>query len=928
MLKLQKRSPTNPGDLQSLTEFLDGVLLKEALRRAYVSPADLDLAEISQLGDLDRKDPYSLLQHLLLQDLLSAAQIQLLMHDLGHLRYECPHCSAPLRRTVFFVEQSCLACEQAMPTYTQAQFDTFHLSSIEILTARSPQQLSVATKDENNSLDRFTVLGELGRGGFGTVFRVKDQEHETIHALKVFRAHGQKPSRVSRFTREGEYMARLRHRYIVSVLEAGRHGDVLYICMDEVPGISFKEFLLSADKTLDKALDIFETVLEAVHFAHEHGVLHRDLKPSNVLIPDGLCEARLFDFGLAKDEAIAEPITQNAEIVGTPYYTSPDQIVMGAAKVDARSDVFSLGVMLYEILTERRPFTARLRSEVYTQILYQAPERPADINPEVSDSLDEVCLRALNKERRSRYSSALEFLEELRKARQGHTLKNSAELVVNRGPKKRRKGTRQLTRKPSRPRAKKNQKVTKFDDSGMLRRPNGRLSRSKSEDSGPLKGIAMIIVILLAILLGLVFVPNAHGDDAKPPVAKKKVVAKKVQFFPQLAAKDWVHRAFAVNEIAIEKDDFKAIVGLREVLTDRHIIVRGFALRALKERPIESLRKFGGAPLFEGLISNLKSRESYIASNALDLLRRLAGDKGPGEKAKGARWKRWWAKKGRELFKGVDVKPQADDNNAFLKNAPKKEPAPFLPVDPGKPGKIETTVKGKKATTAAEKTVTTFFSEIREKGLEVVFVIDVTNSMSDELKKVREQVQEITSFFMHLLPKKTRLGLVTYDNDVVSVVRLTSKLPAFARFVGKLQIHRNPKNQTYCEGVDKGLERALQRKDLGWLKKTFKTIVILGDAPPHAPDRPKSVLLAKAASSANILVNAIIAKPPKLVPGADPVGPLKDIATAGQGLAVELTDPEELITRMLVVSFGPKYEKDLKRFVEAYRAITSKSPAK
>lgn len=915
--------------MQSLTEFLDGVLLKEALRRGYVTVADVDLAEISQLGDIEQKDPYSLLQHLLLQDLLSAAQIQLLMHDLGHLRYECPACTAPLRRTVFFVEQRCLACETELPDWTRNDFDSLHLSSIEILTARNKQQLAVSTKNQYHSLDRFTVLGELGRGGFGTVFRVKNQDSGTIHALKVFRAHGQKASRVSRFTREGEYMARLRHPFIVSVIEAGRHGDVLYICMDEVPGVSFKEFLNSGKNTLEQALDIFETVLEAVHFAHQRGVLHRDLKPSNVLIPDGLYEARLFDFGLAKDESIDESITQNAEIVGTPYYTSPDQIVMGAAKVDARSDVFSLGVMLYEILTGKRPFTARRRTEVYTQILYQAPERPKEMNPEIPEGLDEVCLRALDKERRSRYSSAQEFLEDLKRARLGQQLKSSGELLANRNTKKRRKGTRSLVKRPCRGRSKKNQKVTKIEDSGMLRRPNARTSRSKNEDSALVKGIVMMIVILVAILLGFVFIPNAHGDDAKPPAVKAKKAKKKVQFFPQLAAKDWVHRAFAVNAIAEEKDDFKAIVGLRDVLTDRHRLVRGFAIRALRERSIDSLRKFGGAPLFEGLISNLKSRESYIAQNSLQLLRELAAGKGPGDKAKSAAWKRWWTKKGRELFKGVEVKAQADDDKTFLGREEKKEPSPFSPVKPEKNrGKIETTVKSPKDKSVAEKTVTTFFSEIRERGLEVVFVIDVTNSMSDEIKKVREQVQEITSFFLHLLPKKTRLGLVTYDNEVVSVVRLTSKLPAFARFVGKLQIHRNPKNKTYCEGVDKGLERALQRKDLGWLQKTFKTIVILGDAPPHAPDRPKSVLLAKGAASSNILVNAIIAKPPKLVPGANPVGPLRDIATAGQGLAVELTNPEELITRLLVVSFGPKYEKDLQRFVEAYRAITQRTPKK
>jgi serine/threonine protein kinase len=935
-MRLQKKHDTMDSlkAMESFIEILDGEVLKDALSRGLISEQDVETAEHSREAGLAENIPYTLTQWLLFLNILSGRDIERLLGERGYLYYECPSCSSPLNRAQLSESgRECEACKATLPDYSPEDLETFQLSSLEILTARTLEQLRVSLNPKGNPFKRYSVLGELGRGGYGTVFRVKDRLLDRIQALKVFRAHDRSSNHLARFSREGEFMARLRHQYIVNVYEIGRHGDVLFIAMEEIQGQLFKEYLKDPNRDLDEGLDIFGTVIEATQFAHETGVLHRDLKPSNVLIPDGTREGRLFDFGLAKDEAFGDSITLQGEIVGTAFYTSPDQILLGAAKVDARSDIFSLGVMLYEVLTGNRPFSASKRTELYTQIMHRAPDRPIDVNPKISIELNDVCLRALHKERRSRHQSARELLEELQAARAAPTRSSSRGKEMGGAKKKRkRKGTRILARRTPHGRVKKTQNVAKVNDNGMLRRRNVRTRRSSSDESGVLKGIIMFIVILAAILLGFVFLPNAHGDDAKPISPKVNKLGKKNALYPQLDAEDWIQRAFFINTIAQEKNDLKAVVGLRTALHDAHLLVRGFAIRALKNRPIDALRDFGGPQLFEGLIFNLKSREPYLVNSAKELLKKMAGDKGPAGKPNKGAWHSWWKAKGKKLFAGVEVKVETEDKESeppFIKPKAPKQDAPGSNEAVEKRGKKVGTRTRKNETRAPPpENVVTFVTEIRERGLEVVFVVDITKSMTDELAKVREQVQELTGFFMHLLPQKTRLGMVTYDNDVVHVVRLTSRLPAFARFVGHLNIHTNPKNQTFCEGVDKGLAKALSRRDLGWLQKTFKTIVILGDAPPHLVDRPKSILLAKQAVMADILVNAIIAKPPKAIAGAEPIGPINDITKAGQGLSVELSSPEELITQMLTLSFGPKYEKDLRRFVDAYREVTARKAKK
>jgi Mg-chelatase subunit ChlD len=393
-------------------------------------------------------------------------------------------------------------------------------------------------------------------------------------------------------------------------------------------------------------------------------------------------------------------------------------------------------------------------------------------------------------------------------------------------------------------------------------------------------------------------------------------------------AKDWVHRAFIVNRLKDDSNDARAVPVLIEALGDKQELVRGFALRALLGRARDSLLKHGGVALGEGLIDALKSREPYLSTEAARLLSFLAAGEGPGMGARHAAWRRWWKNGGRAALVPAGSEPgEPEEGEGGAPEEPQPEAAEPVrpPESTERSGAAGELAKEGEVTRERPGSVEQFFTEMRERGLEVVFVVDVTQSMADELARVREQVQEITGFFLHLLPKKVRLGLVAYDNEVVEVVRLTSKLPRFARHISALKVYRNPDNLTYCEGLDKGLEVAARPKAIGWLKKTFKSVVILGDAPPHAADRDRAVELAKAMREDGVTVNAIVATPPKKVAGAEPTGPIGDIVAAGKGVSVALTKPDELITRLLVLSFGADFEDDLRRFVDAYREVTQAS---
>jgi len=255
---------------------------------------------------------------------------------------------------------------------------------------------------------RYRVLGRIGAGGMADVWLAEDTHLQRRVALKVLhRRFAQDREFVERFRREAESAAGLQDPNIVSVFDRGEFEDTYYIAMQYVEGPTLKQ-LIDRGLTPEQAVPLIRQVLEAARFAHRKGVVHRDLKPHNVLIDDE-GKAHVTDFGIAR--AGVSEITQTGSVMGTPHYLSPEQAQ--GFDVTAVSDLYSIGVILYEALTGRVPFEADSAVAVAMKQVSQTPQRPSSINPRVSPALDAVVMRALEKEPGERFQNADAFIAAL-----------------------------------------------------------------------------------------------------------------------------------------------------------------------------------------------------------------------------------------------------------------------------------------------------------------------------------------------------------------------------------------------------------------------------------------------------------------------------------------------------------------------------------
>jgi eukaryotic-like serine/threonine-protein kinase len=262
---------------------------------------------------------------------------------------------------------------------------------------------------ENQLVDnRYRVIGRIGSGGMADVWCAEDTHLQRKVALKVLHHRfAQDQEFVERFRREAESAAGLQHPNVVGVFDRGAVNGTYYIAMEYLEGRTLKE-LIDAGLPQVTTLAIVRQILEAARFAHRHGIVHRDLKPQNVIV-DAEGHATVTDFGIAR--AGVSEITQTGSVMGTAHYLSPEQ-AQGLA-VTPSSDLYSIGVILYEALTGQVPFEADSAVAVALKQVSQTPQRPSAINPEVSPALDAVVMRALAKEPEQRFADAEAFLAAL-----------------------------------------------------------------------------------------------------------------------------------------------------------------------------------------------------------------------------------------------------------------------------------------------------------------------------------------------------------------------------------------------------------------------------------------------------------------------------------------------------------------------------------
>jgi len=260
---------------------------------------------------------------------------------------------------------------------------------------------------------RYEIIEELGEGGMGKVYRVEDKKiHEEV-ALKLIRTEIAADKRtIERFSNELKYARRIAHRSVCKMYDLGEEGKTHYITMEYVPGENLRNMIrMMGQMSTGQVISIGKQVCEGLVEAHRLGVIHRDLKSSNIMI-DRHGQPRIMDFGIARSIK-SEGITERGVMVGTPEYISPEQV--DGKKADEQSDIYSLGVIMYEMATGRVPFSGESSLSIALKHKTQTPADPRRLNPQIPKNLSLVILKCMEKERQLRYQSAEELLSELEK---------------------------------------------------------------------------------------------------------------------------------------------------------------------------------------------------------------------------------------------------------------------------------------------------------------------------------------------------------------------------------------------------------------------------------------------------------------------------------------------------------------------------------
>ena len=260
-------------------------------------------------------------------------------------------------------------------------------------------------------LGDFQLLEEIARGGMGVVYRARQISLNRIVAVKLILI-GQfaDKSGIRRFQAEAAAAAKLRHPNIIAIHEIGEQSGQHYFSMEYVEGQNLADFMRQQPISIRQAAHLVKKIADAIHYAHQQGIIHRDLKPSNILI-DPLLEPRITDFGLARDLQADSDLTLTGQVLGSPNYISPEQARGQSA--GPSSDLYSLGAILYHLLTARPPFAAETLTDTLKQAAEHDPVAPRLLNPSIPRDLETICLKCLEKDPAHRYSSAAALSEEL-----------------------------------------------------------------------------------------------------------------------------------------------------------------------------------------------------------------------------------------------------------------------------------------------------------------------------------------------------------------------------------------------------------------------------------------------------------------------------------------------------------------------------------
>ncbi len=274
----------------------------------------------------------------------------------------------------------------------------------------------MAEENELKQLGRYRIIGELGSGAMGMVYKAQDPMLNRTVAVKTIIMSDDATERAeyeARFYQEAKATGGLNHPNLIMVHDIGKEGDLVYMAMELLDGVELREVMARGRIPLSQALDIVAQVADGLHYAHEQGVVHRDIKPGNIMIGRNQ-RAKIMDFGIARMRA-SDIKTQTGVMLGSPKYMSPEQVA--ALPADGRSDIFSLGIVLYELATGQAPFSAPDISQYMYQLAIAQPKPPSQVDPTLPHMLDLIVAKAMAKEPVQRYQDAAEFAADLRACR-------------------------------------------------------------------------------------------------------------------------------------------------------------------------------------------------------------------------------------------------------------------------------------------------------------------------------------------------------------------------------------------------------------------------------------------------------------------------------------------------------------------------------
>ncbi|MFW6161677.1 MAG: protein kinase domain-containing protein [Planctomycetota bacterium] len=288
-----------------------------------------------------------------------------------------------------------------------------HDSDVETKTASGQPPAPTTTDYRGKTFGTYEILEEISRGAMGVVYKARQRALRRVVALKVLIAGDlATDAQVKRFQREAQAAARLRHPAIVPIHEVGVCDGKHYYTMDYIEGRPLSELIAEGEITTRRALDIAGQVAEALSFAHDQGVIHRDIKPSNIMVDPG-GGVHIMDFGLAKQLDSDTKFTKTGTTVGTPAYMPPEQASGASRRVDHRADIYSLGAVLYEMLTGRPPFTGDTMMSTLMRVLNEDPVPPKRVNARIHRDVQTIVLKAMEKNPDRRYGSVAELADDI-----------------------------------------------------------------------------------------------------------------------------------------------------------------------------------------------------------------------------------------------------------------------------------------------------------------------------------------------------------------------------------------------------------------------------------------------------------------------------------------------------------------------------------